>query len=261
MKTFAKMFGINVKTILMATLIPLGIILVGCAVMFGCTQLMEDASTVIGICFPLFVSASIIMGIVPVVAHVVRYAAPADVKDDFTKEFELKNPLKRKWISLIKAGVVFAMSFISGVIGGLIAETFADKLLNVIETDLFSATDMMFGECLAGVMLLPAAVCFLISTFSKTKKQATIFSIVAGVVMVIISAVPFIPAVSAWVATSGIAPYFIPAFNTSVALNNLVNSTANWTNILICGGVNAVIVIILAAFAVIKYTKDSSIEF
>ena len=260
-KAWAKFVGINKKMILMATLIPLCIILVGCAVMFGCTQLMEDASTVIEICFPVFTSASFIMGIAPVIAHIVRYAAPADVKDNFMKEFELNNPLKRNHIFYNKAAAIFAMSFISWCIGGVIAEKFADKFLNVIESDLFSTTDMMFGECIVGVMLLFSGLCFFISTISKNKKQATILNIVSGVVMVIISAVPFIPAVSTWVTASGIAPYFIPVFNTSVVLNNMVNTTASWTGALICGGVNSVIGIILAVFAIIKYKKDTSIEF
>lgn len=261
MKTFAKMFGINTKTILMATLIPLCIILVGCAVMFGCTQLMEDASTVIGICFPISVSASIIMGIAPVVAHTVRYVAPADVKDDFIKEFEVKNSLKRNHISLIKAGIVFVMSFISFSVGGVVAETFADCFLNIIEADLFGGTDMMFGEACVGVMLLFSGLCFLISTLSKTKKQATVLNLVAGFIMIIVSAVPFIPAISTWIAASGIAPYFIPGFNASVVLNNLVNSNLNWRSIIIAGGVNGAIGILLAICAMIKYTKDTSIEF
>ena len=79
--------------------------------------------------------------------------------------------------------------------------------------------------------------------------------------MIIISAVPFIPAVSTWVAASGIAPYFIPVFNASIVLNNLVNSTADLTNVLVCGAVNSVIGILLAACAMIKYTKDTSIVF
>ena len=195
------------------------------------------------------------------VAHTVRYVAPADVKDDFIKEFEVKNSLKRNHISLIKAGIVFVMSFISLSVGGVVAETFADRFLNVIEADLFGGTDMMFGEACVGVMLLFSGLCFIISTLSKTKKQATVLNLVAGFIMIIVSAVPFIPTVSTWVATSGIAPYFIPVFNTSVVLNNMVNTTASWTGALICGGVNSVIGILLAVCAMIKYTKDTSIEF
>jgi hypothetical protein len=254
-KTIAKFLGINKKTILLAALMPIGMMLLGFALTFVCTEFMADANAV-GKLFPMFVAGSIFVSIASVSPYIVRYVAPADVKAECSDVFT-----KRVHVAFGKAITLFIMGLISMISTIVAAEVFALACPYMTEIKMFSTLDFVLGECVAGTMLLAVGLSFLVSTLAKTSKKAEIFTPVAGFVMVIISAVPFIPAVSAWVSASGIAPYCIPVFNTSVVLNNMVNASAVWNNVNICGAVNGVIVIILAVCAIIKYTKDTSIEY
>lgn len=254
-KTIAKFLGINKKTILLAALMPLGMMLLGFAATFVCTEFMADANA-IGTLFPMFVAGSIFVSIASVASNIVRYTAPIDVKAECSDVFA-----KRVHVAFGKLIALFIIGLISMISTVVAAEVFALACPYMTEIKAFSTLDFVLGECAANAMLLAVGLSFLVSTLAKTSKKAAIFTPVAGFIMIIISAVPFIPAVSTWVAASGIAPYFIPVFNTSVVLNNLVNSMADLTNILVCGGANGVIAILLAVCAMIKYTKDTSIEF
>ena len=254
-KTIAKFLGINKKTILLAALMPLGMMLLGFALTFVCTEFMADANAVEKL-FPMFVAGSIFVSIASVAPYIVRYAAPADVKAECSDVFA-----KRVHVAFGKMIALLIVGFISMISTIVAAEVFALACPYMTEIKAFSTLDFVLGECAANSMLIAVGLSFLVSSLAKTSKKAAIFTPVAGFLMIIISAVPFIPAVSTWVATSGIAPYFIPVFNISIILNNLVNSSADLTNVLVCGGVNSVIVIILAVCAMIKYTKDTSIEF
>lgn len=254
-KTMAKFLGINKKTILFAALMPLGIMLLGFAATFVCTEFMADVNAVEKV-FPMFVVGSIFISVSSVAAYIVRYAASADVKAECSDVFA-----KRVHVAFGKLIALFIIGLISMISTVVIAEVFALACPYMTEIKAFSTLDFVLGECAANAMLLAVGLSFLVSTLAKTSKKAEIFTPIAGFIMIIISAVPFIPAVSTWVATSGIAPYFIPVFNTSIILNNLVNSSADLTNVLVCGGVNGVLAILLAVCAMIKYTKDTSIEF
>ena len=254
-KTIAKFLGINKKTILLAALMPLGMMLLGFALTFVCTEFMADANAVEKL-FPMFVAGSIFVSIASVAPYIVRYAAPADVKAECSDVFA-----KRVHVAFGKLIALFIIGLISMISTVVAAEVFALACPYMTAIKMFSTLDFVLGECAANAMLLAVGLSFLVSTLAKTSKKADLFNPAAGFVMIIISAVPFIPAISTWVATSGIAPYFIPVFNTSVVLTNLINSTADLTNVLVCGGVNGVIAILLAVCAMIKYTKDTSIEF
>ena len=254
-KTIAKFLGINKKTILFAALMPLGIMLLGFAATFVCTEFMADANAA-GTLFPMFVAGSIFVSIASVASYIVRYTAPADVKAECSDVFA-----KRVHVAFGKLIALFIIGLISMISTVVAAEVFALACPYMTEIKAFSALDFVLGECAANAMLLAVGLSFLVSTLAKTSKKAEIFTPVAGLVMIIISAVPFIPAISTWVAASGIAPYFIPVFNISIILNNLVNSSADLTSVIVCGGVNGVIAILLAVCALIKYTKDTSIEF
>ena len=254
-KTIANFFGINKRIILLAALMPLGMMLLGFAATFVCTEFMADANAV-GTLFPMFVSGSIFVSVASIAPYIVRYAAPADVKAECSDVFA-----KRVHVAFGKLIALFIIGLISMISTVVAAEVFALACPYMTEIKAFSTLDFVLGECAANAMLLAVGLSFLVSTLAKTSKKAEIFTPIAGFVTIIISAVPFIPAVSTWVAASGIAPYFIPVFNTSVVLNNLVNSSADLTNVLVCGGVNGVIAILLAVCAMIKYTKDTSIEF
>lgn len=260
MKTFAKRFGINAKPILMGILIPLGIILVGCAVMFGCTQLMEDASAVIGICFPIFVSASAIIGAAPVAAYIGKYVAPDDVYDYYCQPDKI--PFTKKADYFFKYVFVFLWSMLGLGLVALVSDLFTMACTDIVTITPFGELDEVFGGCLCGTLILAYSLYMLISIFSKTKKQAIIFNIVAGVAMVIVTAVPFIPAVSAWASAAGIAPYFIPVFNAGVLLGDLLNSSITWANTLIALAADlviAIIMIVISVFSVFKFGKDKSI--
>ena len=254
-KTIAKFLGINKKTILLAALMPLGMMLLGFALTFVCTEFMADANAVEKL-FPMFVAGSIFVSIASVAPYIVRYAAPADVKAECSDVFA-----KRVHVAFGKMIALLIVGFISMISTIVAAEVFALACPYMTAIKVFSTLDSVLGECVACTMILALVLSFLVSTLAKTTKQAATLNFVAGFIMIVISAVPFIPAVSTWVATSGIAPYFIPVFNTSIILNNLVNSTADLTNVLVCGGVNGVLGILLAICAMIKYTKDTSIEF
>lgn len=254
-KTLAKFLGINKKTILLAALMPLGMMLLGFAATFVCTEFMADANAV-GTLFPMFVAGSIFVSISSVTSNVVRYTAPADVKSECSDVFA-----KRVHVAVGKLIALFIIGLISMISTVVAAEVFTLACPYMTAIKVFSTLDSVLGECVAVTMILALGLNFLVSTLAKTIKQAATLNFVAGFIMIVISAVPFIPAVSTWVAASSIAPCFIPVFNTSVVLNNLVNSSADLTNVLIGSGVNCVVGIIFAALAMIKYTKDTSIEF
>ena len=254
-KTIAKFLGINKKTILFAALMPLGMMLLGFAATFVCTEFMADANAV-GTLFPMFVTGSVFVSIASVASNVVRYTAPVDVKAECSDVFA-----KRVHVAFGKLIALFIVGLISMISTIVAAEVFALACPYMTAIKVFSTLDFVLGECAANAMLLAIGLSFLVSTLTKTSKQAENFSPVVGFIMAIISAVPFVPAISAWVATSGIVPYLIPVINTSIILGNLVNSTADLTNVLVCGAVNSVIVILSVVCAMIKYTKDTSIEY
>lgn len=229
----------NLKAILLCLIIPFGVILAGAILMFTGMQFASDPSAVAKTAFPIFVTVSTVMGIVPAVVIAVKAEITEDVKKSVLELCSPKSssvPKNNGYIVISNAFAAFAAPLISMLVScvGVAVTAMIYSGLNINEAFKYNLrTDAALSHSVMSMSFVTIGLCFLISVLAKSKKQAMIISVIAGIVLSAIGCLPAIPEIAELANGAGVTPYLIPVFNASLNLHDIMSASADKLNYLI----------------------------
>ena len=173
----------------------------------------------------------------------------------------LITPVKRRNIAAGKSIGIFAIAFmagLSGFIGMMLSMPSLEKAMNISDVS-YSITEylLLFISIFTAVAVL-AAILLIISTLSKTVKQATTIAPIITVTIMVCSFLTTMDSFSAAIERLGMGNNFIPAWNAIQNLKDIICLDYSGTDVLISCGFN-IVVSAIAVFIVGKCFESEKI--
>ena len=207
--------------------------------------------TTMAMFFPMYS----IMGIFVAVVAIAAESIVGDKERGFMNML-LITPVKRKHIALGKACSLFMVNFLSAfsVLLGAIVSSIIYQSMDFGGTVSWGFTMYLsLYLCALVASFAISSICLLVSTRSKTIKQANSTCSLLMIALSLSGLATTIPGFDELLNSAGKLVYAIPVFNANICMQNIINANADVADILISCGIN-----IMFAFAM---TFLSSREF
>ncbi len=181
-----------------------------------------------------------IMGIFVAVVAIAAESIVGDKERGFMNML-LITPVKRKHIALGKACSLFMVNFLSAfsVLLGVIISSIVYQSMDFGGTVTWGFTMYLnLYLCALVASFAITSICLIVSTLSKTIKQANSTCSLLMIVLSLSGLAGTIPGFNDLLNNAGRLVYIIPVFNSNICMQNIINSNADIINILISCGVN-----------------------
>ena len=210
----------------------------------------------LGMILPLM----LLMGAFQVCSNLAAESIAGDKERGFLNTM-LLTPAKRRNIAAGKAAGIYGVAFMAGLSGFIGMALSIPKLEKAMQISGATYTPfeylMLFLSTFTAVAVL-ASMLLIISTFSKSVKQATTIAPIITVSLMVCSFLTTMDSFAAAIENLGIVNHLIPAWNAIQDLKDIICLDYSSTNVLISCGVN-IVVSLLAVFLVGKCFESEKI--
>jgi ABC-type Na+ efflux pump permease subunit len=214
--------------------------------------------TTMAMFFPMYS----IMGIFVAVVAIAAESIVGDKERGFMNML-LITPVKRKHIALGKAGALFIVNFLSAfsVLLGVIISSIVYQSMDFGGTVTWGFTMYLnLYLCALVASFAITSLCLIVSTLSKTIKQANSTCSLLMIVLSLSGLAGTIPGFDDLLSNAGKLVYIIPVFNSNICMQNIINSNADIVNIFISCGVNLAFAITMTMLAARSFDNEAIMQ-